>query len=345
MVRPSSAHAPAPVSPTQASAIADGQLPAPDRVADGVWSVTMEMPGPHLRYSFCYVIVGSDDSLHVIDPGWGTKENALRLESFLPEIGSDLSQIQSIVVTHLHPDHSGQVEQLRDATGASLMVGADEFTASVAAAAGRDKRWDLGSWGIPAAQLRELSQLEGAKPPLAPTPDVLLADGEELAIPGRHIRAMHTGGHTTGHLCFHDPEASLVFTGDHVLPRIHPGLGLGGKSQENPMAAYLKGLRRTAELDGCEAAPGHEYRFRGLAKRSESMAAHHLRRTKEVADALATNGESTVWEVASRLTWTAGWENLAGFYIASALLQTEMHMDFVRSGAAEAFLGGDSTTG
>ena len=28
---------------------------------------------------------------------------------------------------------------------------------------------------------------------------------------------------------------------------------------------------------------------------------------------------------ASRLTWTAGWENLASFFLYSALLQTSMH--------------------
>lgn len=63
------------------------------------------------------------------------------------------------------------------------------------------------------------------------------------------------------------------------------------------------------------------------------LAEHHLRRAREVRSALERDPDATVWEIASGLTWTGGWDGLAGFTLASALAQTAMHRAYVRSGA------------
>ncbi|MBN9631731.1 MAG: hypothetical protein J0I18_14135, partial [Actinobacteria bacterium] len=60
-------------------------------------------------------------------------------------------------------------------------------------------------------------------------------------------------------------------------------------------------------------------------ERCAALAAHHRRRTDDVA---ASSG-ATVWEVASGLTWTAGWDALAGFTLLSALRQTAQHLELV----------------
>jgi hypothetical protein len=36
-----------------------------------------------------------------------------------------------------------------------------------------------------------------------------------------------------------------------------------------------------------------------------------------------------VWQVATGLSWTAGWENLRGFHLLSALSQTALHKDLI----------------
>jgi hypothetical protein len=74
--------------------------------------------------------------------------------------------------------------------------------------------------------------------------------------------------------------------------------------------------------------------FRGLAARCATTAEHHLRRSREVAERLRIDADPTVWQVASELTWTAGWANLGGFTLLSALAQTATHLEFVRSGAS-----------
>jgi glyoxylase-like metal-dependent hydrolase (beta-lactamase superfamily II) len=138
-----------------------------------------------------------------------------------------------------------------------------------------------------------------------------------------------------------DSDAGLVYTGDTVLPKIFPGLGLGDREQTgpgkaNPIADYLASLTSLARYDHFEVAPGHGYRFRGLIERNAVLAEHHLHRSRAAAAVIRDDPDATVWEVASRLRWTAGWQKLRGFYLLSALSQTVLHLDFARS---EAFPG------
>jgi hypothetical protein len=93
---------------------------------------------------------------------------------------------------------------------------------------------------------------------------------------------------------------------------MHAGIGLGGDTEANPLSENLASLASVAAFPDHEVLPGHGYRFRGLLERSKQSAQHHLRRSTEVAAVLAESHKASIWEIASRLTWTAGWENLQG---------------------------------
>jgi glyoxylase-like metal-dependent hydrolase (beta-lactamase superfamily II) len=56
-------------------------------------------------------------------------------------------------------------------------------------------------------------------------PDEWLEDGDIVRLESRVLRVIHTPGHTMGHVTFHDAEAGLLFSGDHVSPRITPSSG------------------------------------------------------------------------------------------------------------------------
>jgi glyoxylase-like metal-dependent hydrolase (beta-lactamase superfamily II) len=45
---------------------------------------------------------------------------------------------------------------------------------------------------------------------------------------------------------FHDAEAGLLFSGDHVLPRITPSIGFEPVAAELPLADFLNSLALTA---------------------------------------------------------------------------------------------------
>ena len=310
----------------------EGMPPTPaETIAPGVRRVRVPMPSfSGLGFSNAYLIEDAEGRLHVIDPGSPTAQARQTLRSAIADV-----PVASIVLTHLHPDHAGGAAALADATGAAVLLHERERAALGLIAAGLPAP-DLEEWGVPAERRPEL--LAVAAMPTGPAAELVdavmtgvLADDAVLDIPGRSIRVIGTPGHTDGHLCLHDAEAGLLVTGDHVLPTVNSGLGLGGPTASNPIADYLDSLDRVAQLDrdGLRALPGHEEPFTGLRERCAALAAHHLRRTDEVA----AHPGGTVWETASTLTWTGGWDALAGATLLSALRQTAQHREYAARGA------------
>ncbi|WP_353809616.1 MBL fold metallo-hydrolase [Agromyces sp. SYSU T00194] len=323
----------APTAPAQHAAATVGEMPETEAFAGGWWSIPVPMPGGHLPYNLCYAVRGGDGGVHLIDPGWPTHGHLDVLARGLASMGAGLADVRTITATHLHTDHLGGAGDLRDATGARIVLHREEDRA-VREMAGRRPAHAasraIDRWGVPAARRPELD-LHADERVDRPQADATVDDGDLLPIPGRTVRVVHTPGHTTGHVCLRDEDAGVLFTGDLLLPTIHPGVGLGAHGAANPLAEYLASLDRITAFDDDEAAPGHEYRFRGVAARCASTAAHHLRRSREVHRVLQRDRAHTVWEVASELTWSAGWANLQGFFLMSALAQTAMHIDFVQA--------------
>lgn len=324
-----------PVTPTsaaQARALEEGTVPTLEQVRERVWAVPLAMPQgqPRLNYTLTYVLVDDEQRLHVVDPAWGSDENWDALWQAVRTIPSS-HDIASIIVTHLHPDHIGMAPRLRDATGAPIVLHEKEAAALEHLDVFRPI--DPGVWGVPEARFVEIARLADARGAYtAVHPDVALTgDIDRLRPPGLEIEVIHTPGHTTGSICLRLPEERLLLTGDHILPAIYPGLGLGGRSERNPIAEYLDSLGRVVGYDDHEILPGHNYRFTGLADRVARTAAHHRRRTDEVERALRAQPDASVYDVAATLTWTAGWEQMRGFFLYSALAQTAMHIDFLRT--------------
>ncbi|MDR6972569.1 MBL fold metallo-hydrolase [Leifsonia shinshuensis] len=296
-------------------------------LAGGVHAVRIPMPAGGLPFSLAYLIEDARGRLLVVDPGSPTAEAQAALMGAVDALGRRPADVAAIVLTHLHADHAGGAEELRRRTGAPVLLHRREQEALDALASGPPAP-DLDAWGVPAERRPELQA--AATAPVVPSlrrADGLLEDGDLLDVPGRRLRVLHTPGHTPGSVCLHDEDAGLVLSGDHVLPTVNTGLGLGGPSASNPIADYLASLRRVAALDGpdVQVLPGHEHPFTGLADRCAVLAEHHLRRAREVA----AHPGGTVWEVAASLTWTGGWDALRGFTLLSALSQTALHRDFV----------------
>jgi glyoxylase-like metal-dependent hydrolase (beta-lactamase superfamily II) len=298
-----------------------------DRVADGV--VVVELPLPHtgvVETTNCYLFL-TDDGVHLVDPGWDTDDNRARLDAGLRDAGRTLDDVRSITATHLHPDHLGLGARLRAERGIPIALHRAEH-AALRRPLYPEPEETVRRWGIPPALAAGVtSELVPRSHPVGFEGDVVLDDGDLLTIPGRSIRVIHTPGHTAGSICLHDEGAGLLLTGDHVLPIVNPGLGLGGFGpDDDPLGAALDSYARIAAYDDAEVLPGHGARFRGVAARATQIAERHRRRSAEIAALAAEHPGASVWDVASRVEWTGGWESLSGFVLLSALSQTEMHL-------------------
>lgn len=350
------------LSDAQYRAATQGGVPEPEKVygnagdkhrSTELWSVPVPMPGEMLAYTLSVILIDTTGAVTIVDPGWAKPETHEHLETALAQLGRSTADIANIVVTHAHPDHVGAAEELRRVSGARLMMHEREQLATDRVrAADADGGTDAGAlaaeWGAPAEVQDQLATWvagtrgEGGRDLPEPA-DLLLRDGDQLPIDGADWRVLFTPGHTAGHICIVDRENRLLFSGDHVLPTMFPGIGLGvdrgldTDGEQNPVADYLASLDRLSPYDDVDVLPGHGYQFSGLGARRAQASNHILSRAREVAAAKAAVPEATVWQVASRLSWSAGWERLSSSpMLPSALLQTGMYLDFVRDGAPSA---------
>lgn len=113
----------------------------------------------------------------VIDPGPELDDHLEALKAAL-----DGERVSHILITHTHSDHWPLSARLAELTGAPVL-------------------------GL-APRGREAAEYGFQPPP---------ADGEAISGPGWTLRALHTPGHASNHVCYGLEEERALFSGDHVM--------------------------------------------------------------------------------------------------------------------------------
>jgi len=86
-----------------------------------------------------------------------------------------------------------------------------------------------------------------------------LLDGECVDLGGITLEAIHTPGHTPGHMAFYIPEADLLFTADVDLTSFGPFYG----NDFADIAQFLQSIQRLRRLNAAIVATGHAGPFNG----------------------------------------------------------------------------------
>jgi glyoxylase-like metal-dependent hydrolase (beta-lactamase superfamily II) len=311
--------------------MATAPLPPVERVRPGVWSIPVPIPNNPLRYVLVYGFE-TDAGIYIVDAGWNTDEAFETLAAGLTAIGASVADVRGVMITHIHPDHYGLAGRVRETSGAWVALHPadaalipdryeqpEELLTRVAAV--------LRRWGAPA---EEVDGLTYASMPVRQyvslvKPDVLLEDGDKPEVPGWDIQAIWTPGHSPGHLAFWEPRNRLMLTGDHVLPRITPNIGLHPQAGDDPLGDFLRSLDKLAPYDTGEALPAHEHRFVGLDGRLAELKEHHEHRFAEVVEAVRA-GHDTAWAVAGRMKWSRSWDRIEGFMRRMAVAEAMAHI-------------------
>jgi len=224
------------------------------RLNEAVVRITAPNPGAMTGPGTNSYIVGGEE-LALIDPG---PESDAHREALLRAVGN---RLKWILCTHTHLDHSPGTRAIRTATGAR--------TAGYATVP-RDGRQDT-----------------------AFAPDRPLREGDTIEVGGLHLRAIHTPGHASNHLCYLLEEQRLLFTGDHVMQ----GSTVVISPPDGDMQAYLASLERLLALDIAAFAPGHGQLIDTPHDEARRLIAHRLKREQKVIDAFSERNPATLDEL------------------------------------------------
>jgi ribonuclease/clavin/mitogillin len=208
---------------------------------------------PPATHTNCYLIYTSQELL-IIDPGSPYEDEQQALAQTVDDLVTEGRAVREIILTHVHPDHVGGVNALRNQLGEQTIVAAHKFTAE----------------------------------PLSDTirVDRLIEDDEEIHLKGSpeiSLRAMHTPGHARGHLCFHEARTGTLISGDNIV-------GLGSVLIDPPegnMREYLDSLRRMRALPNLSVIfGGHGPAIANPYTKLDQYISHRLEREENIMQAV-----------------------------------------------------------
>jgi glyoxylase-like metal-dependent hydrolase (beta-lactamase superfamily II) len=303
------------------------------KIIEGVHQLEVPMERNPLGKTFSYLLT---DSRTLIDTGVPTDYAYRALERQLEEHGLKPQDIERVILTHLHNDHIGLAEAFQE-HGAELVastVAAEKQTRV------QDEYRNLYELTVEETRLfggaeylnflaRFVYAFRDVPRPLRI--DRTLEDGETLDLGGYKLKVIWTPGHAQEHIVLHDPVNRLLFSGDHVLPKITSHVALHSYEQRDPLAEYLDSLDKVKDLDVETVLPGHEWTFHNLKERVEQLHLHHSRRFQEVRDTLK-DGEKTVYQVGSKIHWDSRpWPEMSFWTKRMAATETYAHLVYLRN--------------
>ena len=305
--------------------------PGVEDLGRGLYRIPLPLPGDALTAVNVYAMTGGN-GVDLVDAGMALAQARERLTAALGQLGYGLPDIRNFFITHIHQDHYTLAVELRTTLRGQIALGDGEranMDAIRDVAAGRaevgfiDMLSRMGAAALAAEVRAKIApRIADPQPRLQwSDPDRWLPDGALIDLPGRTLRAIHTPGHTTGHVVFHDEAAALLFAGDHVLPHITPSIGFQPVITRTALIQYLNSLRLMLTLPDTRLLPAHGPVQPSTHARVHQLLEHHETRLAQTLDA-AADGPVTAFKAAGALPWTRRQRKLTDLDIMNQLLAT-----------------------
>ena len=325
-----------------------------EEVAPGVLRLQLPISMPGLGHVNTYALL-DDEGVALVDPGVPGEASWNALLVRLEKAGIPLRRVHTAIVTHSHFDHFGGAAQLADEAGADVLAHR-AFTTFGGDIECNDPTHDHGDpklrepkewtgktpWGTPSQgptreQIEEFTRKRKEGRPVFEVPHVTrrVGHGDVVQLAGREWFVHHTPGHTTDHVCFHDPTEGVLLSGDHVLPTITPHIG--GAVTGDPLEDFFASLEAIARVENVTTVlPAHGHPFDDLPGRVKSIHEHHMERLEKLREVGAElDGWASVVEFSHHLFRERSWGQMAES-------ETWAHLEHLRlTGRAESRVGDD----
>ena len=109
-------------------------------IGDGIFQIPVPITDNPLGHTLVYAME-SPGGLILVDAGWGDDNGWQGLNAGLAEIGHSVTDIEGVVVTHFHPDHTGLCGRVREASGAWIAMHEDDHYLFDQMSTARDDEW------------------------------------------------------------------------------------------------------------------------------------------------------------------------------------------------------------
>jgi len=234
---------------------------------------------------FLYLVKG--ERLALIDTGAADSPRTV-LQPALAKIGLSLANVELVLNTHAHLDHSGGNRETQRIANAVIHVHADDLPMAESTAAQIEFHTSpLRVLEFPPEAVQERADHVTRNAGEPAGADVLLKEGGVIDLgSGVRFHVLHCPGHTPGHVAYYWESEGILFTGDAVQGQ---GARLGSYPYYFDAPRYRRSLRKLQELDCPTLCLGHAFHGGTLMNsplRAGLEARAFLQDSMEVADTI-----------------------------------------------------------
>jgi len=275
----------------------------PFEIADGVYWLRVPMP-IELDHINLWILRDGDGWI-LVDSGYDAPQCRdvweMVFDNFLKP-----NDVHKIIITHLHPDHTGLASWLAHRCDCAIQISQGELDLyqRIFVEKNTNSSETVGRYlleiGFDEKSSDDVKRFFTAeeKPQemrIQRQACEIIADNDELLINGRAWRVVVGNGHSPEHACLYCESLSLVISGDQALPRISSNVSVYPETaNQNPLKDWLDSCAKLKREipDNTLILPSHQEPFYGLHARMDQLIFDHHAQLNRIRDALGISKTS-----------------------------------------------------
>lgn len=271
------------------------------------WLQMIDVPMTATLGSVNVYLIRGPEGIGLVDTGLNDATSEQALTAALKQAGIRMEDVESVVCTHHHVDHSGLGKRFQEA-GATVWMSPVEAACLAEFYDHPERDHDraalFGRHGLPEALVNHVKMVFGFFRNLGARfqPTLLPEDGRPLMLGGIDFEVIPLPGHTAGHIGLFQPDAKVVMAGDVIIANKATQI-----DQMSPIAAsrdlfgdYLSTLDRLTGLGTVSVYPGHGSTKSDIKTAALKVKSHLYQRMERVREELGHRPQS-VYELAEQL--------------------------------------------